>query len=219
MSFDLHTRIEQVSSWGVHWDFKPQGELLVATTPNYTPYDIDEEYNSETEDEETSDHWEMNVKKPGDVGMDLPVRIKGMEDIQIGGKPALQIHPEPPIHNYTINYEEGWVDIPSGGYAELPTALHIKMPDDAWGMIRPRSSTGWKRRLVAFEGTIDSGFTGMLCCLVHNPNQYPVRIMHDDCLTQLVLVKKYELDKVVYVDFDDLPKTERKQDGFGSTGT
>jgi dUTPase len=226
MSYDLFERIKYLDSRGVHYDFQPTGEMLVATNPDFEKgYDEttgNSRYNVNFPDPSAcgspATDYKVGVKKPGDVGMDMPIRIVGMENV-LGpdGKPFLQVHPEPPIHNYLINYEKGYVDIPSGGYAELPTALHFKLPDDAWGMIRPRSSTGWKRRLVAFEGTIDAGFTGQMCCLVHNPNPYPVRVMHDDSVSQLILVQKYPLDKIVTVDYSDLPTTDRGQKGFGST--
>lgn len=220
MSHDLYDRIEKWDKRGVHYDFQPTGELLVANNPdfecNFPVLDI--ENDKVLTDRKVTD-WDLGVAKPGDVGIDIPVRIRGMKNVlDPNGKPYLQVSPEPPVHNYLINYDKAYVDIPSNGYAELPSALHLKIPEDAWGMIRPRSSTGWKRRLVTFEGTIDSGFCGMICCLVHNPNTYKVRLMHDDCVAQLVLVPKYPLDKITYIDYNNLPKTQRGHGGFGSTG-
>lgn len=146
--------------------------------------------------------------KPGDVGRDLPVRIKGMQNIE----PSVRISP---YRDYYLNFDEGWVDIPADGYAELPSGIYVKVPDDAWGLIKTRSSTGWRRKLYVFEGTIDL-YIGMLCCLVYNPHQEPVRITDGEKLAQFVLIPKYKLERQVYCD--ELPETARGDTGFGSTG-
>lgn len=239
---DLYKRIQELDCRGIHLQDPRLKELIDASNTMYianhndyndpepkyarkagcvdSRFEIPSQFKkSSFESQSVYPQWSMSVKKPGDVGMDIPVRIKGMSDIKNEhGKPYLQIYPEIPLNNYNINYQEGYVNIPAGGYGELPSAIHLKMPDDAWAMIRPRSSTGWKRKLVVFEGTIDSSFTGMICCLVHNPNSYDVRIYHNDALAQLVLVPKYPLDTILYVDEAELPETERGQSGFGSTG-
>jgi dUTP pyrophosphatase len=177
--------------------------LFVATNPGYTLDDL----------------GSMAPKKDGDVGIDLPVRIKGMQDVKKpDGTPYIKIENEPEINNYLVNYDAGYIDIPAGRNAELATAIHVKIPDNAWGAIRPRSSTGWKRRLIVFDGTIDSGFTGMLCCLVHNPTANTVRIVHNDRLAQLVLIPKYDLQEIAHIPYEELPDTSRGQSGFGSTG-
>lgn len=169
-------------------EFQPSGELYV--------------YQSIGE-------WNLRHAKPGDVGLDLPVRIKGMEH----AKPPIQVYPH---CDYYINYQEAWVDIPALGYAELPSGLHIKLPDDAWGLIKARSSTGWKKRLNVVEGTIDSQFVGALCCLVFNPNTKPIRVHHEERLAQLILIPKYPLKSIIYCD--KLPETIRGDTGFGSSG-
>jgi len=205
-------------------EFIGPGTILVAQ-----PYD--------TED------WQLGPAKDGDVGMDLPVRIKGMKDTEHGP----ELHPPFPG---LINFEEGWIDIPPGSYARVPSGLHIKMPDDSWMMVRPRSSTGFKLHLDTFEGTVDSGYTGHLLALVYNRytlvkrafclvkflmcrlvgsvsktqatkleksiNWGALRVQDGDRLIQVLLVPKYPLKKVVNVDV--LPSTERGASGFGSSG-
>lgn len=187
--------------------------------------------------------WQLGPAKDGDVGMDLPVRIKGMEHVE--HPPTLY----PPLFG-TINYEEGWIDIPAGSYARVPSGLHIKMPDDAWVMVRPRSSTGFKIHLDTFGGTIDSGYIGTLLTLVYNRYTLvkktlcvlkflvcgavglvsksfaarlaksirwgSLRIKDGDRLAQVVLVPKYPLKRIINVD--TLPSTIRGTSGFGSSG-
>ena len=84
-----------------------------------------------------------------------------MKDLEHGP----ELHPPFPG---LINFEEGWIDIPAGSYAKVPSGLHLKMPNDSWLMVRPRSSTGFKLHMDTFEGTVDPGYTGHLLALVYN---------------------------------------------------
>lgn len=190
-----------------------------------------------------TEFWKLGPAKEADVGMDLPVRIKGIEDPD--NCPKLF----PPMPGF-INKEEGWIDIPAGAYARIPSGIYTKMPDDSWMMVRPRSSTGFKIFLDTFEGTVDPGYTGHLLALVYNRYnlvsrvscllKYGVcrivslispslaryvarawswgalRVRDGDRLIQIVLVPKYELQRVVFTD--TLPKTERGATRFGSSG-
>ena len=141
--------------------------------------------------------------KPGDVGLDLPVVIDERLKIQ-------------PHMDYYINQKEQWFDIPPIGYAEVPCGLAVKVPDDAWGNIKARSSTGWKRRLSITPAVIDCGYIGPLYILVFNPNNCPVRVKAGEKLAQLIIVPKYPALKVETVK--ELPKTDRGVSSFGSTG-
>ena len=205
-------------------EFEDTGTILVMQ-----PHDIED--------------WQLGPAKDGDVGMDLPVRIKGMRNLKHG--PELY----PPFPGL-INFDEGWIDIPAGSYARVPSGLHVKMPNDSWLMVRPRSSTGFKLRMDTFEGTIDPGYTGPLLALVYNRYTLvkralcliksvvcalvgtvspaaaanlarslawgTMRVKDGDRLIQVVLVPKYQLKRVVNVDL--LPETERGASGFGSSG-
>jgi deoxyuridine 5'-triphosphate nucleotidohydrolase len=157
------------------------------------------------------DHkFELKFAKAGDIGLDLPVVMS--EKLKIL-----------PHQDYYINLKEKWFDIPPIGVAEIPCGMSVKVPDDAWGNIKPRSSTGWKKRLVVFEGCIDSGYTGPLFVLVENPNSYTVRVHEFDKLAQLIIIPKYFApgmsgrDQIKIVQADKLPETERGATGFGSS--
>ena len=172
--------------------------------------------------------------KTDDIGYDVPVVMND----------KLKISPH---KDYYIDWKERWFDIPPMGIAEVPCGLAVKIPGAAWGNIKPRSSTGWKRHLVVYEGVIDSGFTGPLFVLVKNPNAETVRIREFEKLAQLILIPKFlvwEAEEDVpnswasdgkqtfpvtkrtplvghpieIIGVDELPKTERSTDGFGSTG-
>jgi len=154
-------------------------------------------------DQVLKDHgFQLEIAKAGDAGMDLPVVMSE----------NLKIYPH---MDYYINKEERWFDIPPHGFAEIPCGLAVKIPDAAWGNIRPRSSTGWKRRLSVTDATIDSGYVGPIYILVHNPNSTPVRVHEFDRLAQMVLIPKYP---VSVASVSELPETMRGNTGFGSSG-
>ena len=146
---------------------------------------------------------DFQFAKPGDAGIDLPVVIND----------HLKVVPH---RDYYIDHKNQQFDIPGGGYAEIPCGLAVKVPDMAWGNIKPRSSTAWKRRLVVNEAVIDSGYTGPLFILVFNPNIDPVTVVAGEKLAQLIIIPKFPLTGIVAVE--ELPKTARGTDGFGSTG-
>ena len=101
-------------------------------------------------------------------------------------------------------------------FVDLPTGLCVKVGDNSWGMVRARSSTLFKRRLLVGEGTIDSGYTGPLFVTVYNPTPYAATIKNGDRLAQLIPVPKFKNVKVTYVS--KMPETLRGTSGFGSTG-
>ncbi len=101
-------------------------------------------------------------------------------------------------------------------FQDLPTGLYVKVGDNSWGMVRARSSTLFKRRLLVGEGTIDSGYTGPLFVTVYNPTPYAQEVKNGDRLAQLIPVPKFKSVKITYVS--EMPKTQRGTSGFGSSG-
>lgn len=154
-------------------------------------------------------HFDLRPAKEDDAGMDLPVRVNGVK-----------VTPDV-IHTVDGKDRSLWIYedhffIPAGGRAEIPTGLRIKVPDDCWGNIKPRSSTGWKKELDVFEAVLDPGYTGACFVLVENDTAVPVKIKDGDRLAQLVLVPKRPTPKIETVA--EMPNTARGQSGFGSTG-
>lgn len=100
-------------------------------------------------------------------------------------------------------------------FRPLPTGLRVKVGDNAWGCIRPRSSTFMKRGLLVMEGTIDPGYTGDLFVIVFNPTGEAKRVMNGERLAQLIPIPKFQNVGITYVE--KMPETERGDRGFGST--
>jgi len=163
--------------------------------------------------------WVLAYAKSGDVGLDLPIRIRGsIVAMGIGDNQNLEsqhlehfVKPDGDVTDPTP-----WLEVPPGGYAEIETGVRVKCPDDAWAIITGRSSTAWKRRLIVIQGIIDSGYIGYLRNLVFNPNPVPKRVHEGDRLAQLIVLPKYPISNIIGVD--ELPSTERGESGFGSSG-
>jgi len=166
--------------------------------------------------------------KAGDVGMDLPVKID-IDMAKFGESPdRLRFAMTIPSLVELLRPEGSIEDrrphmlIPPHGWAEIPSGLSVKLPDDAWGMVTTRSSTAWCKKLIVINGVIDTGYIGLLGTLVHNPNADFVKVIEydsgkrqGDLLSQLILIPRYEVDTVIMTQ--RLPKTDRGKSGFGST--
>lgn len=196
---------------GGKYDFERTGNLYVRQDPDQT--------------------FTPKFAKQLDVGLDLPVKIN-IDEIKFanaGENPdrlrSCILYPDLRHYIYPDGSKDDphpFLEVPAHGWAEIPTGLRIKLPDDAWGFLKSRSSTNWKMHLIIDGSTIDPGYTGQLGVLVYNPNSYPVRVHEYDPKTglgdrvaQLILVPVYDLKSIVLVD--ELPETSRGITGFGSS--
>ncbi len=108
----------------------------------------------------------------------------------------------------------GHIIISPGQMQNIRTGVYLKLPENTWGDIRPRSSTFANRKLFVMGGTIDSGYTGEISIFIWNPMEKPHRIDNGDRLAQLVL---HDRKVVSFLMVDELPDTVRGESGFGST--
>ena len=160
--------------------------------------------------------------KINDSGLDLPVKLTVNKEMfaKVGKSPRHLRKVMIGIEEK--NPQEKHIEIPPENWAEIPSGISVKIPDNAWGAIFPRSSSVWKKKLLLSPGCIDSGYTGLLGVLVYNPNSHPVIVYEydpenktGDKLGQLILIPKYDLKDIVVVD--ELPNTYRQESGFGSS--
>jgi dUTP pyrophosphatase len=127
----------------------------------------------------------------------------------------------PGLHSPKLLGDVGWdleasrtVKLRPHEQADVPTNVRVKLPSNAWGEIRARSSIA-RRGLQVDAGTIDTGFTGELLVLVRNLGPGPVVIDEGDRVGQLVLHWAY---RTVGVEQDFEHNPDRGEAGFGSTG-
>jgi deoxyuridine 5'-triphosphate nucleotidohydrolase len=109
--------------------------------------------------------------------------------------------------------EDKW--IPYGEYRLISTGISIWSNSYKYGfIIKDRSSIAMKG-LFTHAGVIDSGYTGEIKIFFHNVSNTSIKIEKGDKIAQLVPTKviNFEIEEV-----DELFKTKRGKNGFGSTG-
>ncbi len=84
--------------------------------------------------------------------------------------------------------------------------------------IYPRSGLGFKHglRLSNSTGIIDNTYRGTIKCALINMGDHAYIINPGDKMVQMVIEKRLDVELVTV---DDLDKTDRGVNGFGSTGT
>ena len=101
--------------------------------------------------------------------------------------------------------------------ALIPTGLSIAIPEDTEVQIRPRSGLAAKSSISVLNtpGTIDSDYRGEIKIILFNHGKEEFTVNNNDRIAQMTLmpVLKAEFEEV-----EELPKTIRGSEGFGSTG-
>lgn len=110
-------------------------------------------------------------------------------------------------------------EIPRGLMSNRATLIlskiHIKIPDGYFCIIMGRSSAANKLGLMVVPAVIDNGYTGELSACVFNMTPSPIKVSKGERVAQLVF---FPMCLPQMINVEKLPKTERKMEGFGSTG-
>ena len=105
--------------------------------------------------------------------------------------------------------------IPSLGRVAVPTGLAMKVPVGTYGRIAPRSGLAFKHGIDVLAGVVDADYSGQIVVILYNTSGNEYEIKKGDRIAQFIIEKIEMLDVEVV---DELPKTERGEGGFGSTG-
>lgn len=116
---------------------------------------------------------------------------------------------------YDLAADESVTVPPTGRLVYIRTRVFVKLPDGMYARLVGRSSTSSKLGLSVIEGTIDNGYTGELFIGVVNHTGKPVEISAGHRVAQIILHRAF-VTPVLHVL--ELPKTDRGNTGFGSTG-
>jgi dUTP diphosphatase len=119
-------------------------------------------------------------------------------------------------HDLPLWLPEGDVVLEPGRRLDLPTGLRICLPQTLGARIVSRSSTFFRLGLEVYEGLIDPGYTGELKVMILNRTERPVTVKDGQRLAQVVFFPAIRPRLCAVPEF---PKTDRGEDGFGSTGT
>ena len=92
--------------------------------------------------------------------------------------------------------------------------MSFAIPTSFYGKIVGRSGLANIHGIVAFNGTVDADYRGTVCVLLFNlsDNEYIVEI--GNRIAQLIIEKCYD---VKFVEYNELPDTQRSVGGFGSS--
>lgn len=98
--------------------------------------------------------------------------------------------------------------------AEIDTGVHIQIPFGFFGDMRSKSGLLFSKCIIT-DGTIDSGYTGSIKVKIINLGIRPCVFKAGDKIAQLV-ISRCEMPELFLVD--EFEKTERGDNGFGSSG-
>ena len=107
------------------------------------------------------------------------------------------------------------VNVLPNSRAVISTGLRMQIPKGYYGEICPQSGLALKHAIVAFNGTIDSGYLGVIYLLLFNFSSEKVSIKKGNRIAQ-VIFKKCETVSFLFDDFTF--DSERGVKGFGSSG-
>ena len=109
------------------------------------------------------------------------------------------------------------INLKPGKSCLVPTGLSMAFPEEYEIQIRPRSGLAAKKNIGVLNtpGTIDSDYRGEIKIILINHSNENLIINNNDRIAQMVLahIKKMELEET-----NELPKSIRGENGFGSTG-
>ena len=97
--------------------------------------------------------------------------------------------------------------------------FHMAIPRGYFGKVYSRSSLVKHHIITAEAGAIDSGFRGELFVFLFNHGKELFTIKPGDKIAQMVFMKKETVEFVKVDDLFKLGKTERGDNGFGSSGS
>jgi dUTP pyrophosphatase len=106
------------------------------------------------------------------------------------------------------------VTLYGGSAVIIDTGVHMEIPQGHVGFIKSKSGLNVKNDLTA-TGVVDAGYTGSIVVKLYNHGRYIKKFNSGDKLTQIVILPIFTPDLELV---DSLDKTERGNNGFGSTG-
>ena len=157
-----------------------------------------------------------------DVPAGRPADSAGRRDVEVR---LVKIDPGLPTPHYAKPGDAGAdlyaaleVDLAPGERRLVPTGVSIALPVGFAGFVHPRSGLSVKHGvgIVNAPGTIDSGYRGEIKVnlINHDPHDHVV-LRRGDRIAQLVV---QQVAHAVFIESDDLPASDRGEQGFGSTG-
>jgi len=137
---------------------------------------------------------------------------KGCEDLPL---PAYQTPGASGLDLYAA--VDGKIVLNPGEIKLISTGIRVSIPYGYEGQVRSRSGLALKHGigLLNSPGTIDSDYRGVIGVILFNFSKDPFLVNRGDRIAQLVISR---VEKVSFLVSEELDRTERNNNGFGSTG-
>ena len=134
-----------------------------------------------------------------DAGLDLYAREDKV--VPAGGSAVFDTGVHIQMHRLKLEFEDGYgggttITLPVGGFLKSKSGLNVKYN-------------------ITSEGVIDMGYTGSIVVKLYNHGTEDYHVKRGDKISQLVIVPVLTPSLEVVQELD---KTERGENGFGSTG-
>ena len=104
--------------------------------------------------------------------------------------------------------------VPAKESAIFDTGIHVELPPNTVGMLKSKSGLNVNHGLTS-EGVIDVGYTGSIKVKLYNHSGYDYKVNPGDKISQLVVLPIIIPELEIVCELD---KTERGDNGFGSSG-
>jgi dUTP pyrophosphatase len=104
-----------------------------------------------------------------------------------------------------------------GERRNMPTGVHLEIPEGYFGLVCPRSGLAVKFGITVLNspGIIDAGYRGEIRVPIINLGDITIALNPGDRIAQLLILP---LPRVEFLEADALAESERGENGFGSTG-
>ena len=105
--------------------------------------------------------------------------------------------------------------IPGRNRSLVGTGIRLEIPEGHVGLIWPRSGLAIKKGIDCGAGVIDSCYRGEIKVLLFNHSNNEFQIEPGDRIAQILIQK---VERVQFIQVNELSETTRSEEGFGSTG-
>lgn len=109
------------------------------------------------------------------------------------------------------------IQIPPHSTVKIGTGLVMDIPHGYFGAIFARSGIATKRGLrpANCTGICDEDYRGEYIVALHNDSNEMMTVQAGERIAQLIILPYQDLD---FIEVSEVQKTDRGEDGFGSTG-
>ena len=113
-------------------------------------------------------------------------------------------------------YSSEEITVKAKNKALISTGISLAIPEGYYGRVAPRSGLACKNFIDVGAGVIDADYRGEVKVLLFNFAEEDFKVKVGDRIAQLIIE---QIGLTDLVEVEDLEETERKDGGFGSTGT